>query len=149
MKISTLCLLSLCLLSACFLRRNHFKPAQFTYTANERANVVPLLVPKGFQRQERVDTAGIALQTFYYPGGSVFYVAHLQDTSLQIQEINERVHQPKVQFVGGKVFKGIDNNELFYREIQKGNLRIGYRYVPASVELLFDSVTNYAAIQLP
>lgn len=141
-------LLLLFLLSACFFRRNDFKPSQFTYSANGQDYAVPLMVPKGFQRQERVDTAGIALQTFYYPGGQVFYVAHLRDTTFQLQAIDERLHQPRVHFLGGRVFKGIDKNELFYREIQQGNLRIGYRLVPKGAELLFDSVTNYAAMQI-
>jgi hypothetical protein len=139
-------LLLLFLLSACFLRKD-FKASQVTFNSNGQSLTVPLIVPKGYTRQERTDTAGIALQTFYYPGGPVFYIAQLRDTSFQLQAINERLHQPRVGFLGGRVFKGIDKNELFYREIQQGNLRIGYRLVPKSSELLFDSATNYAALQ--
>lgn len=140
-------LLPLFFFSACFLRGKPYRTSQITFDSNGQALTVPLIVPRGYTKQERIDTAGVALQTFYYPGGPVFYVAHLRDTAYQLQAIDERLHQPRVHFLGGRVFKGIDKNELFYREVQQGNLRIGYRLVPKSVELLFDSATNYAALQ--
>lgn len=135
-------------LSSCFLLRKEFQASRFAYENNGRQVSVPLLVPRGFQRQERVDTAGVALQTFYYAGGAVLYVAHLKDTSYQLQAIDARLHQPRVDFLGARVFKGMDKNELFYREVQQGNLRVGYRLVPKATELVFDSATNYVAMQL-
>lgn len=146
-RIYPLFLVFLFILPACFLRKD-FRASQFTFDANGQSQTVPLIVPRGFTKQERTDTAGIALQTFYYPGGPVFYVAHLKDTSFQLQTIDERLHQPRVHFLGGRVFKGMDKDELFYREIQQGNLRFGYRLVPKAVELHFDSATNFAAMQM-
>lgn len=147
MKQHTLFLLPLLLLSACFLRRKDYRATQFTYTQNGQAYSVPLVVPKGFQRQERVDTAGVTFHAFYYPYGAVLYAAFLQDTMTELQGFDKRMHQPRNHYPNGFVYKGQDADERFYREIRQGNLRFGYRLVPGAVELLFDSATNFASLQ--
>jgi hypothetical protein len=134
-------------LSACFLRRNAYKTAQFTYTRNGQTLSQPMVVPKGFSREERTDTAGVTLHTFYYPYGAMLYAAFLRDTLMELQAFDKRMHQPRIHIRGGQVYKGQDENELYYREIRQGNLRFGYRLVPGSVELLFDSATNFASLQ--
>lgn len=146
MKHAILFFVAAVLLSSCFLRRD-YRASRFNFEREGQTVSIPLIVPKGFQRQERVDTAGISLQTFYYPNGAILYSAYLKDSAMQLQSINEKVHQPRVHFLGGQVYKGVDGNELFYREIRQGNLRFGYRLVPPSVELQFDSATNYASLQ--
>ncbi|HEX8316004.1 MAG TPA: hypothetical protein VF609_13475 [Flavisolibacter sp.] len=108
---------------------------------------MPLIVPRGFVKQERRDTAGVSLQTFYYPGGAIMYAAYLADTTFEIQPFSKTSHQPLVHRLGGLVFKGQDENELFYREIRQGNLRFGYRGVPSLNEDFFDSATNFASLQ--
>jgi hypothetical protein len=133
-------------LSACFLARE-YKQKQFTYTDNGRSVTLPLVVPRGYLKEEKKDTAGITLQTFYYPGGAMLYAAYLQDTGFAIQPFKESLHQPQVHRLGGLVFKGQDEDDLYYREIRQGNLRFGYRLVPEAVELQFDSATNFASLQ--
>jgi hypothetical protein len=147
MKQYILSLLPLLLLSACFLRRKEYQATQFTYTRNGQVYSIPLVVPKGFQRQERVDTAGVTLHTFYYPYGAMLYAAYLQDTMIELQPFDKRLHQPRSDYPSAFIYKGQDADERFYREIRQGNLRFGYRLVPRATELLFDSATNYAALQ--
>ncbi len=147
MKKLTSFLLLLFLLSACIFRKEKYKASQFTYTRNGQAVSVPLVVPKGFVKQERTDTAGVSLQTFYYPNGALLYAAFLQDTMMELQPFDERMHQPHIHRLGGLVYKGQEADERFYREIRQGNLRFGYRLVPRSAELQFDSATNFASLQ--
>jgi hypothetical protein len=134
-------------LSACIFRKEKYKASQFTYSHNGQAALVPLVVPKGFNKQERTDTAGVTLQTFYYPNGAILYAAFLKDTMMELQPFDKRLHQPHIHILGGSVYKGQDEKELYYREIRQGNLRFGYRLVPRDVELQFDSATNYASLQ--
>jgi hypothetical protein len=134
--------------ASCFLFKDYRK-SQFNYVTSGRAAFIPLVVPKGFIKQERVDTAGISLQTYYYPGGAILYAAFLADTSFEIQPFPVALHQPQIHRLGGLVFKGQDAKELFYREIRQGNLRFGYRQVPSAWELQFDSATNFASLQKP
>lgn len=133
-------------LSACFLARE-YKQKQFTYTDNGRLVTLPLVVPRGFLKEEKKDTAGSTVQTFYYPGGAVLYTAFLQDTGFAIQPFDEALHQPQVHRLGGLVFKGQNKDDLYYREIRRGNLRFGYRLVSEAHELQFDSATNFASLQ--
>ncbi len=133
--------------SACFLRRNAYKSSQFTYVRNGQTITQPLVVPKGYIRQEKTDTAGVILHSYYYPYGAVLYAAFLQDTLMELQAYDKRMHQPRVHRLGGLVYKGQDEKELYYREIRQGHLRYGYRLVPAAAELLFDSATNFASLQ--
>lgn len=108
---------------------------------------MPLVVPKGFVRQSRTDTAGISLQSFEYPGGAVLYAAYLKDTSVELQSFDKRIHQPLQHRLGGQVYKGQDSNDRFYREIRQGRLRFGYRNVSDVQEGFFDSATNHASLQ--
>ena len=134
------------LLGSCFLFRD-YKKTEFTYARNGQTTSMPLIVPRGYVRQERTDTAGISLQTFYYPGGAIMYAAYLSDTAYEVQPFNKSAHQPLLHRLGGLVFKGQDENELFYREIRQGSLRFGYRNVPYLNEGYFDSATNFASLQ--
>jgi hypothetical protein len=135
-----------CLLPACFLAKE-YKQASFTYTANGQTASMPLIVPKGYVKEERIDTAGVMMHLFRYANGAFLYSAYVSDSTAQLQAINKSLHQPVGGPQGGLVYKGIDENELFYREIRRGPLRFGYRNVPESVELRFDSATNFAAQQ--
>ena len=132
--------------NSCFLFKDYRKK-EFAYNVNGQNTVMPIIVPKGYSKADRKDTAGISLYTFYYPGGSFFYAAHLVDTTYELQSINKVIHQPLIHRLGGQVYKGQDKNELFYREIRQGNMRFGYRYVPLYLEHLFDSATNFASLQ--
>lgn len=115
--------------------------------ANGQTSSVPIIVPKGYVKQERLDTAGIALQTYQYPGGAIIYAAYLMDTTFKLLPFNDSLHQPLIHRLGGLVYKGQDVEELYYREIRQGHLRFGYRGVPSLNEGFFDSATNYASLQ--
>lgn len=132
--------------SSCFLRRE-YKESNFTYNRGGQAATIPLMVPRGYNKVEKNDTAGISLETFYYPNGALLYAAYLTDTTYELQHFDSAMHQPQIHRLGGLVYKGQDEKELFYREIRQGNLRFGYRFVPERLEFVFDSCTNYASLQ--
>jgi hypothetical protein len=132
--------------SSCFLRRE-YKASNFTYTNKGQPATIPLVVPNGYAKVEKKDTAGITLQTYYYPNGALLYAAHLADTAYEVQPFDKTLHQPQIHRLGGLVYKGQDEKELFYRDIRQGSLRFGYRLVPRSMEGLFDSSTNFASLQ--
>jgi hypothetical protein len=134
------------LLASCFLFRD-YKHTEFRYTKDGQDVSMPLIVPRGYVKQERVDTAGISMQAFYYPDGAIMYAAYLADTSFEFQPLNKRVHQPLVHRLGGLVYKGQSDDLLFFREIRQGNMRFGYRDVPSVNEGFFDSATNHASLQ--
>ncbi|WP_121352175.1 hypothetical protein [Flavisolibacter nicotianae] len=134
------------LFSSCFLVKD-YKQKQFTYTTDGRAVHLPMVVPKGYVKEEKKDTAGITLQSFTYPGGALLYAAYLTDTTFEIQPFDTALHQPQIHRLGGWVYKGQNEDDLFYREIRQGHLRFGYRLVPQSKELAFDSATNYLSLQ--
>lgn len=133
-------------LNACFLFKD-YKKKEFAYTQNAQAQILPIIVPKGYVKEEAKDTAGIRLYTFHYPDGALLYAAYLTDTTYELQSFNKALHQPKPIGINGLVYKGQDADDLFYREIRQGNLRFGYRNVPAIHETYFDSATNYAVLQ--
>jgi len=145
-RIPVVFLLIIFLLPACFLARE-YKQTSFSYTANGQSASMPLIVPRGYVKDERIDTAGVIMHLFHYANGAFLYAAYVSDSTAQLQAINKSLHQPVGGPQGGLVYKGIDENELFYREIRRGPLRFGYRNVPESVELRFDSATNFAALQ--
>lgn len=132
--------------SSCFLRRD-YKRLNFTYANSGGATTIPLVVPRGYSKVEKGDTAGVTLQTFYYPNGAVLYTAYLTDTTVEVQSFDKTLHQPQIHRLGGLVYKGQDERELFYREIRQGPLRFGYRSVPKKAEFEFDSATNFASLQ--
>lgn len=146
-SIAIVCLMAITF-NACFLFKD-YKRSSFSYSANGQTVVVPLVVPKGFVREEVRDTAGVNFKTFYYKDGSILYAAYVKDTLVGLQPFDIRMHQPQFHRLGGTVYKGQDEKELFYREIRQGNLRFGYRLVPGYTELLFDSATNFASLQKP
>lgn len=146
MRTNFVLLITLFFFSSCFLFKDYRKK-EFSYIVNGQNASLPIIVPKGYVKEEKRDTAGMSLYTFYYPGGAYLYAAHLTDTTYELQRINKAIHQPHIHRLGGLVYKGQDENEMYYREIQQGNLRFGYRFVPAYLELQFDSATNFASLQ--
>ena len=133
-------------LCSCFLFKD-YKKKQFLYSNNGQAALLPIIVPKGYLKQETADTAGVTLNTYYYTGGAILYTAYLTDTTAELQPINRINHQPQIHRLGGLVYKGQDEADLYYREIRQGRFRFGYRFVPTLLELQFDSATNYASLQ--
>ena len=134
------------LLSSCFLFKD-YKKKEFVYSKGGQTASLPIIVPKGYLKQESADTAGVIVHTFYYSGGAILYTAYLTDTTVALQPISASAHQPQFHRLGGTVYKGQDENELYYREIRQGAFRFGYRFVPEIFELQFDSATNFASLQ--
>ena len=132
--------------SSCFLSKPYRK-RQFTYTQNGQTVSISLVVPKGYLKQESRDTAGVTLQTFRYNGGALLYFAYLTDTTVELQPMNKTLHQPLEHRLGGAIYKWQDENNLYYREIRRGNLRFGYQAVPGVFEMHFDEATNFASLQ--
>lgn len=145
---TALFLLMTSLCSSCFLFKD-YRRKEFLYTQNGQPQTLPLLVPKGYIREEVQDTAGIRLHSFRYPGGGLLYAAYLTDTAYELQPFDKTVHQPKPIGANGLVYKGQNADLSFYREIRQGHLRFGYSGVPVANELYFDSATNYAAGRRP
>ncbi|HUC83300.1 MAG TPA: hypothetical protein VMR70_20485 [Flavisolibacter sp.] len=134
------------LLASCFLFRD-YKQTTFVYNQSGQQASLPLVVPKGYVKQSRVDTAGVSMQVYQYPDGAMLYAAHLADTTYEIQPFNKTIHLPLLHRLGGTVYKGQDADLSFFREIRQGNMRFGYRGVSSFKEGLFDSSTNHASLQ--
>lgn len=139
--------LCLVLLSSCFLFRD-LKGERFTYNANGQVHSLPIRVPRGFDREKlERDSAGNTTQFFYYSNGTVFYTAHVVDTAKQLQVIDYARNIPLPHKDGGWIFKGMDSNERYWREIRLANYKFGYTNVPRSLEHDFDEALNYNSLQ--
>lgn len=118
----------------------------FAYSDGE---VLPLVVPKGYQKVElKTDSAGNKTRLFSYGGGTVLYFYYgdtIQNKAYIDTSFNISKYYPnEVQF-----YKGQDSSSgSFWRESQYKNFRFGYRNVGTSREGMFDSSVNYAAWKL-
>ncbi|HEX2608681.1 MAG TPA: hypothetical protein VHK91_14940, partial [Flavisolibacter sp.] len=133
-------------LASCSLA-GKFRKSEFTYTEGTIEQSIPILIPKGYTSEKtEVDSSGNTILTYRYKDNSIFYIAHLADTSVQLQPFIESQNIPRVALqTGAWVFKGIDREDLFWREIRNQTIWTGYRFVPSETEARFDSATNYVA----
>ena len=146
MKFFLAAFLSFSLVSCSLLSK--YRKTAFTYTSGGKSFSIPILVPKGYTRERtEVDSSGNTRLEYFYGGKTYFYVAHLEDTTALLLPIAEDANIPHVSRTGALIYKGQDAEQLFWREIRKGDLRVGYRYVPVSREARFDSATNFAAFR--
>ncbi len=134
-------------ISSCLLSK--YRRTDFTYNEGAQSYTIPIVVPKGFSKEKtEVDSSGNTILSYTYGNHALFYVAHVVDTSLQIQSLVRADNLPQVyRPTGAVVYKGVDSGHLFWREIRQNNLWVGYRFVPKDWENRFDSATNYALIQ--
>jgi hypothetical protein len=139
-----LCLLAL---SSCFAPRG-FRQERFVYNVNGHMHNMRLLVPRGFDRTrlER-DSAGNTARFYYYRNDMVFYAAHLTDTAKQYQPIDYSRNLPLPHNRSGWIFKGMNPDERYWREIRVANYKFGYINVPRSREREFDEALNRASLQ--
>lgn len=137
------------LLNSCFLF-SKYRRTDFTYDVGAQSFAIPIVVPKGYSRERtEVDSSGNTILSYTYGNNAIFYVAHMEDTSVQIQPIPEPENIPRIALeTGAVIYKGIDADQLLWREIRQNNLRVGYRFVPRELESRFDSATNYAVVRL-
>src|SRR5215217_882287 len=131
-------------LSSCFLFPK-YRRTNFTYTEGGHSYFIPIVVPKGYVRERtEVDSSGNTILSYFYDSKASFYVAYLVDTATNLQPIIEEENIPRVAITTGAfIYKGMDADMLYWREIRKDNLRVGYRSVPRELESRFDSATNY------
>lgn len=135
-------------LSSCFLF-SKYKRTDFTYNEGSQSYTIPVVVPKGFVREKtEVDSSGNTILSYVYKNHALFYIAHLEDTTTQVQPISENENEPRINLTtGALVYKGVDSVNLYWREIRRNSLRFGYRFVPKKWEVRFDSATNYGIVQ--
>jgi hypothetical protein len=147
MKNYALILFLFAVLNSCFLF-SKFKRTDFTYDEGSQLYSIPIVVPRGYNKERtEVDSSGNTILSYSYPNEALFYVAHIEDSSLQIQPIAEQDNIPHLATgTGAVIYKGMDADHLLWREVRQNDLRVGYRSVPKEWESRFDSATNYAVI---
>jgi hypothetical protein len=130
-------------LSSCFLF-NPLKQTSFTYTTGSETVTVPLWVPKGYRAKlVNTDSFGNTSDLYQY-GKAFFYITYVADTALETQIISYNENIPRQDSAGTLIYKGMNEDGLFWREAYRPHLRVGYRYVPRSMEGKFDDATNFA-----
>ncbi len=130
--------------SSCGLFKE-FKKREFKYGL--AAENFKLIVPKGWRGEEvQLDSAGYKEQYFYYRGNTTLYFVRAADTAKYYQVFDTSTNIPLVHPSGGLIYKGVDANGLYWREIRILDFRFGYRNVPTQTETRFDSALNYAAL---
>jgi hypothetical protein len=134
-------------LSSCFLSKPYRKET-FSFEQNGKAYSYPVVVPRGYSKKVlSVDEKGNNLLTYSYRNGAVFYLAHLTDTSADLQPVNEAENIARQSHhTGALIYKGMDENYLYWREVRQKDLRMGYRYVNDKEENRFDSATNFLVV---
>lgn len=140
-------LLCLVVLSSCFLLKD-LKQERFVYNADGRPHAIHIRVPRGFDREKlERDSAGNTVQYYYYSNGTVFYTAHMVDTSIQLQPIDYTRNIALPHKDGGWIYKGMHDDERYWREIRMANYKFGYVNVPRSLEWDFDEALNFNSLQ--
>lgn len=142
----TVTILVLVLLSSCSLftefRKHSFDPKD--------GAPFQLQVPKKWSRSTLTpDSGGGSVRTFYYADGSAFYITDTGKPFSTSEQIDTANHIALSSFGGGVMYKGVMPGLLYWREIQRGAYRFGYRNVVTEYENRFDSALNYAAQMRP
>jgi hypothetical protein len=133
-------------LSSCFLF-SPYRKVDFTYQDGSASKTVTMVVPKGYRKSESIkDSLGNTVRLFSYRKAR-FYLGYLVDTNTTIQPIIEGDNIPRISLTtGALIYKGMDAEEEFWREVRQKHLVAGYQHVPKSRETRFDSATNYLVV---
>jgi hypothetical protein len=134
-------------LASCFLVKP-YRVENFSFTSGNTNYSVPLVVPRGYSKKwVSQDSSGNNILTYQYKDGSIFYLAHVKDTSVDLQplEWSENIARQS-HHTGALIYKGMDKDHLFWREVRQKNFRSGYRFVNGDEEYRFDSATNYLVV---
>lgn len=131
------------ILPSCFIT-NPYRKQEFSFNEEGTNYSIPFIVPRGFKKKwSSIDEKGNTIQTYSYKDGSVFYFSHMKDSSVDMQPIMyEENHPHKSHHTNAIIYKGIDKNMLYYREVRQGKYWMGYRFVDSDDEYKFDSATN-------
>lgn len=144
MRYFVVCFLVVVLCASCSLFSG-LRKRNFTFTANGKPQTLRMQVPKRYaKKQNLVDSAGRQQQLYTYSNGALLYVVYTTDTLVQFQPIDTTVNVPKPFGNSGLMYKGLDSARLFWREVRTDSFRVGYRYVPQEMEIVFDSAVNYS-----
>jgi hypothetical protein len=134
-------------LASCFLQKDYRKET-FSFEEKGVSHSYSLIVPRGYKKKfTSVDTTGNNIITYIYKNGAIFYLAHMADTSVDMQPMDE--HENIVRqshHTDALVYKGMDELYLYWREVRQKNFRAGYRFVDGDNEERFDSATNYLVV---
>lgn len=133
------------MLGSCFLLGPHFKKSEFTYTENNVQQTIPLILPPGYTSQKTMTDSAGNMHIVYQYGKGYYYVSYVNDTLQQNPFIDTSMNIPRVHPLGGLIYKGINEDGRYWREIRRQHLRYGYRDINKGSEYLFDSATNYAS----
>jgi hypothetical protein len=135
------------LLTSCFLQKP-YRMETFSFTEKGVSYSYPIVVPRGYKKKfSSVDEAGNNIITYSYKNGAVFYFTHMADTSVDMQPFNDHENIARQSHhTGALIYKGMDANYLYWREVRQNNLRAGYRFVIGDEEVRFDSATNYLVV---
>lgn len=127
----------------------HLKTRPFQYRANGSTYTISLQVPKGYSSNKNTtDSAGNQVQFYYYPNGSFFYTAYVNDTA-NYQPIDTSRNMPLLHPDGGLIYKGLKNG-LYWRKIRLDNgLVYGYGKVPKANEITFDRAVDFSSLEKP
>jgi hypothetical protein len=136
--------LFLMLLASC----SRYRQESFQFIEGGQSRNTTVVVPKGYREMKTTsDSAGNTIRTYRYPNGSYYYVARMTDTLSLVQEISEKENIPlRSMHTGALIYKGLDPNDKYWREVKQKHYRVGYQFVPKNREARFDSATNYAVI---
>ncbi len=129
--------------SSCFLFSN-FRKRSFSYVANGSSKTVPLVVPKGYDKVDRITDPVTGNEEIYYryPGKAVLYFVVAKDTAKEYQRINYELNIPQTIY-SGRLYKGVDSSNLYWRETKLGYYRAGYFNIERGDDGEFDSAVNY------
>ena len=134
-------------LASCFLQKDYRKET-FSFEDKGVSHSYSLVVPRGYKKKfTSVDEAGNNIITYSYKNGAIFYLAHMADTSVDMQPMNEQDNVARQSLhTDALVYKGMDELHLYWREVRQKNFRAGYRFVHGDEEERFDSATNYLVV---
>lgn len=136
--------LLLCHCASCFSFPKLGKHS-FDYNVAGRAAYIAVMLPKGFKTGETItDSSGAQVKRYTYGDGAELYFARMRDTFTMIRSIDTSRHIPGITLRGATMYKGIEKDYTFWREVRKGFFRVGYRNVTVPVEPRFDSAVNNA-----
>jgi len=134
--------------SSCFL--SHYTKSTFMYTSGTQSYTVPIIVPKGYTKERtEVDSSGNTILSYWYGTKTSFYVAHLEDSSAQLQPPGVEGNMIKVdEATGIAMYKGPAADTLLWKEVRRQKFRTGYRHVPRKWEARFDSAANFCTAKV-
>lgn len=123
-----------------------FVQRDFNYSDKTAVEKMLLQVPKGFTREKMVlDTVGGKEQFYNYANGAIVYfskdISWLTENALLVRQAKRSSND------GTVVWKGIDKDGLYWKEIKMEGFRFGYSYVPPAALEQFEQAVNFVRVR--